>query len=297
MVHSLLRQSRPLTLNLSAILACQRQTRFYSVPAPSAQAFLEPSSASVPGITLLTLNRPETKNAISQQMIRELEAAVEQARSDKNTRVLILRSAVPKTFCAGADLKERKSMSMDQVESFLRNLRRTFSAIENLPFPTIAALDGLAMGGGMELALCTDLRVASSTTDKLGLPETRLGIIPGAGGTYRMTKLIGPSKTKDLIFSSRLLNATEAHNLGIIDHLAKEGDATPHSIRLAEAIAVNGPIALRAAKVAIDRGQLMDVESALDWERACYEKCLSSKDRLEGLQAFAEKRKPRYTGE
>jgi methylglutaconyl-CoA hydratase len=112
-----------------------------------------------------------------------------------------------------------------------------------------------------------------------------------------MTKLIGPSKTKDLIFSSRLLNAREAHSLGIVDHIAAEGDATSHSLRLAEAMAVNGPIALRAAKVAIDRGQSMDLESALDWERACYERCLSSRDRLEGLKAFAEKRKPKYTGE
>ena len=112
-----------------------------------------------------------------------------------------------------------------------------------------------------------------------------------------MTRLIGPSRTKDLIFSSRLLNAQEAFSLGIVDHLAKEGDATPHSVKLAEAMAVNGPIALRAAKVAIDRGQLMDIESALDWERACYDKCLGSKDRLEGLQAFAEKRKPKYIGE
>jgi methylglutaconyl-CoA hydratase len=119
-----------------------------------------------------------------------------------------------------------------------------------------------------------------------------------AGGTYRMTRLIGPSRAKDLIFGAKLLNAHEAHSLGIVDHLAKEGeDATSHSLKIAEAMAVNGPIALRAAKVAIDRGQLMDVESALDWERACYERCLSSKDRLEGLQAFAEKRKPKYIGE
>lgn len=112
-----------------------------------------------------------------------------------------------------------------------------------------------------------------------------------------MTRLIGPSRAKDLIFSSRLLTASQAFALGIVDHLVEEGDATGHSIKLAESMAVNGPIALRAAKVAIDRGQLMDVESALDWERACYDRCLRSKDRLEGLQAFAEKRKPKYTGE
>ena len=125
-----------------------------------------------------------------------------------------------------------------------------------------------------------------------------LTVIPlRAGGTYRLTRLIGPSRTKDLIFSARLLNATQAHSLGIVDHVAQSGDAASYAVQKAEEMAVNGPIALRAAKVAIDRGQLMDIESGLDWERACYERCLGSKDRLEGLLAFAEKRKPKYTGE
>jgi methylglutaconyl-CoA hydratase len=161
------------------------------------------------------------------------------------------------------------------------------------------------MGGGMELALCADLRVASTSTDKLGLPETRLGIIPGAGGTYRMSKLIGPSRTKELVFTARLLNGQQAFDMGIVDRLATStgqsqsgnGAAFDMSVQLASAMAQNGPVALRAAKAAIDKAQILDTESALDWERACYERCLRTKDRLEGLKAFAEKRKPQYTGE
>lgn len=153
------------------------------------QAYLEPlpsssSGVEAEGITLLTLNRPEAKNAISQQMLAELEEAIEQVHFDRSTRVLILRSVVPATFCAGADLKERKGMTMAQVERFLAGLRRTFTALERLPVPTMTALDGLAMGGGMELALCTDLRIASPTINNLGLPETRLGIIPGCVTSY-----------------------------------------------------------------------------------------------------------------
>lgn len=154
--------------------------RAYSSATSSAQAFLEPlSGEGGQGITVLTLNRPEAKNAIGVQLLGELEECIEKVHFDRSTRVLIVRSSVPNTFCAGADLKERKSMSVDQVDRFLSSLRRTFTALERLPVPTITALDGLAMGGGMELALCTDLRLSTAKTDKLGLPETRLGIIPG----------------------------------------------------------------------------------------------------------------------
>ncbi|MCO5589609.1 hypothetical protein L7F22_043577 [Adiantum nelumboides] len=290
--------SCPSYVRIARITLPPTNSRTFSSATSSAQAFLEPFSEEEKGITVLTLNRPEAKNAIGVQLLAELEECIERVHFDKSTRVLILRSIVPNTFCAGADLKERKSMSVNQVDRFLSSLRRTFTALEKLPFPTITALDGLAMGGGMELALCTDLRLSTIKTDKLGLPETRLGIIPGAGGTYRMTKLIGSARTKELVFSARMLNGQEAFDLGIVDKLAKaEQTAFDCSIELAKSMAQNGPLALRAAKAAIDKGQLLDTETALDWERACYERCLASKDRLEGLSAFAEKRKPNYTGE
>lgn len=198
-------------------------------------------------------------------------------------------------------------MSQVQVDQFLADLRSAFTGIERLPVPTIAALDGLAMGGGMELALCADLRVAAEDVKGLGLTETKLAIIPGAGGTQRMTRLLGPSRAKDLIYTARLLNSKEAAELGLVDYLASpspskpasadEGSAFQKAVSIAAQIALNGPLAIRAAKLAIDKGAAMDTETGLDFERACYQTLMGSQDRLEGLKAFAEKRKPVYKGE
>ncbi|KDN36698.1 ClpP/crotonase [Tilletiaria anomala UBC 951] len=261
------------------------------------------------GIRTLTLNRPAARNAISRRMLDELLEAVKQVRFDRQARALIIRTSAPGVaFCAGADLKERRKFSPAQVDVFLADLRTAFSGIERLPVPTIAAIDGLAMGGGMELALCADLRIASEDVKGLGLTETKLGIIPGAGGTQRMTRLLGPSRTKDLIYTARLLTAAQAHNLGLVDYLASAnsdnnsddvqcGSAYNKALEIAQQIAKNGPLAVRAAKLAIDKGQAMDTETGLDFERACYNTVMHTKDRLEGLKAFAEKRAPKYIGE
>ncbi|PWN42998.1 ClpP/crotonase [Ceraceosorus guamensis] len=252
-------------------------------------------------ISLLTLDRAPARNAIGVQMLGELEQCVNAVRHD-GTRVLVVRSLVPSTFCAGADLRERKSMSPAEVNDFLLGLRRTFTALEKLEVPSISALDGTALGGGLELALATDVRVAGPGA-KLGLTETRLGIIPGAGGTLRLTRQVGTSRAKDLIFSARILDGRTALEFGLVEHYAPaqdkehEGDeALNLSVQLARSMAANGPLALRAAKAAIDRSLGIDNEAALDWERACYDRLMDSNDRQEGLRAFAEKRAPRYTG-
>lgn len=206
------------TNSLSISTSCTRATRiitdpsigfrtYSSISSSTAQAFLEPLSdgdANSQGISILTLNRPEAKNAIGTQLLTELEECIEKVHFDRSIRVLIVRSIVPNTFCAGADLKERKSMSVIQVDRFLSSLRRTFTALEKLPVPTITALDGLAMGGGMELALCTDLRLSTTKTDKLGLPETRLGIIPGY--VHR-----GRKKANKISYSLTFLNPFSFH--------------------------------------------------------------------------------------
>jgi methylglutaconyl-CoA hydratase len=263
------------------------------------QAFLESlSTDGQKGITCISLNRPSTKNAISLKLLEELDDCVNFLQFDKDTRVVILRSTTPGSFCAGADLAERRTMTPMQVVKFLSDLRSVLGKLENLPMPTIAAIDGPALGGGLEMSLACDLRVAGHDVKKIGLPETSLGIIPGAGGTQRTTRLLGVSKAKDLIFTGRMLPAEDALKLGLVDYVAEQGTtAFDRSVQLAKSISVNAPLALRAAKQAISRAEDLSLETGLDFERATYDVLLKSKDRMEALQAFKEKRKPVFLGE
>ena len=248
------------------------------------------------GIVLLGLDRPAAKNALGRQLLGEFRDALEALKADRGARVVVLHSLVDGVFCAGADLKERATMAQPEVERFVKGLRAAFTALEDLPQPTIAAIEGAALGGGLEMALACDLRVAGGDA-KLGLPETGLAIIPGAGGTQRLPRLIGRSKAKDLIFTGRRLNATAAEALGLVDHAAPAGQVLAKALELAREILPNGPVALRAAKAAINRGLELDREAAMAVERACYAEVIPTKDRLEGLAAFREKRKPVYRGE
>ncbi|KIK67926.1 hypothetical protein GYMLUDRAFT_238110 [Collybiopsis luxurians FD-317 M1] len=270
--------------------------RFNSVLAESRQAFLEPLS-SHPGITCLSLNRPQSAS-IQLGPIQELLESLETAQFDKSIRVLILRSTTPGSFCAGADLIERRSMSQIQVTKFLSDLRTALGRLESLPMPTVAAIDGPALGGGLELGLACDLRIAGHSVTKIGLPETSLGIIPGAGGTQRATRLLGLAKAKDLIFTARMLSATEALEWGLVDYLSSpDSNAFERATQLAAQIAGNAPLALRAAKQAISRSEDLALEPGLDFERASYETLLPTKDRVEALVAFKEKRRPVFKGE
>ncbi|KAH9927167.1 ClpP/crotonase [Epithele typhae] len=274
-----------------------RPSKFGLYAAPVSAAYLEPVTDS-PGVVSLLLNRPKAKNAISLRLLKELQECLDQVRSDKSTRVLVVRSSTPGAFCAGADLVERASMSKAQVDQFLLDLRRALGTLEGLPVPTLAAIDGPALGGGLELGLACDLRIAGHAVTKIGLPEVRLGIIPGAGGTQRLTRLLGLAKAKDLIFTARMLTAREALEYGVVDYVsAPESTAFDRALQLAEQIGANAPLALRAAKQAISRVPEMGFESGLDFERASYEPLLHTKDRLEALQAFREKRAPSFKGE
>ncbi|BGP45559.1 hypothetical protein JCM10450v2_001378 [Rhodotorula kratochvilovae] len=269
-------------------------TRFLSAAPAQPEAQLVRTES---GLTFLELARPAAKNALSVALVDRARALVEDVRFDGVTRALVLRSAVSGAFCAGADLKERKGMSQLEVARFLYNLRRLLGELADLPVPTIAAIDGPALGGGLELALACDLRVAGSTVTKLGLPETRLAIIPGAGGTQRLSRLIGVSRAKDLIYRARVLDAQEALEAGVVNYVASEGQsASEKAEEVVREMLQAGPLALRAAKVAIDVGAEVDLESGLDVERLAYQTILQTEDRLEGLRAFAEKRKPVYQG-
>lgn len=246
-------------------------------------------------IEVWTIDGEARRNAISRAMLRELEDRVSRIPVGPPTRVVILTGAGDKAFCAGADLKERAGMSEAEVRQFLADLRRTFRAIETSDCVFIAALNGVALGGGTELALACDLRIAAPHAE-LGLTEVKLGIIPGGGGTQRLARLCGPGTAKDLILTGRRIGAPEAHALGLVQRIAEPGKLLDTCIALAETIAGNAPIAVGAAKHAIDEGVGLPLDEALALEHRAYERTLGTEDRLEGLRAFAEKRPPRFKG-
>jgi len=190
-------------------------------------------------------------------------------------------------------------MAPEEVGPFVGKLRSLLYDMQKVPFPTIAALDGTAVGGGLEMALGYDIRIAASTA-KMGLVETKLAIIPGAGGTQNLARVVGPSLAKELIFTGRVLDGDKANKIGLVNHVVEQncdGDAAYlRALELAKEIIPQGPIALRMAKQAINHGVEVDLSTGLAFEQACYAQVIPTKDRLEGLKAFKEKRKPKYEG-
>jgi len=247
-----------------------------------------------PGIVEFGINRPVAKNSFSKSLLRSLLSAVDEVKADSNVRCVIIRSLVPGVFSAGADLKERAKLTEDEVVSFVSGLRNGFTQISQLPCPVIAAIDGVALGGGLELALACDIRIASSSS-KLGLVETRLGIIPGAGGTQRLPRLVGPSIAKQLIFTAAVLSGDEALRLGLVNEVSD--NVVERAIEIGERISANGPLAVRRSKTAIDQGMDTALESGLAIEEAQYKAIIPTKDRIEGLAAFRDKRTPQYRGQ
>lgn len=246
-------------------------------------------------IEIWTIDGADRRNAISRAMLRELGEMVGRVSTGRQVRAVIITGAGDKAFCAGADLKERATMSEAEVRAFLDGLRQTFRAIEKSDCTFIAAINGAAFGGGTELALACDLRVAAPAAE-LGLTEVKLGIIPGGGGTQRLSRLIGPGRAKDLILTGRRINAAEAFSVGLVNRLAPEGHLLETAFSLAEAIVENAPIAVSTAKHAINEGMGLELDAALALELRKYEEVLKTEDRLEGLRAFAEKRPPVYKG-
>jgi methylglutaconyl-CoA hydratase len=280
-----------------------------------AEVMLEHLTGAHTGVSVITLNRPSRKNALGKNLLSELRSTVQKLATAPvaESRVVLLKSSVDGVFCAGADLKERLEMTPSEVSSFVMSLRSCFREIQELPQPTIAVVDGSALGGGLELALACDFRIGGSKA-VVGLPETALAIIPGAGGTQRLSRLVGLSMAKKLVFTAERLNPQRALEVGIFDEIAQPGEESGYNQALALASKIlpnvilmlcfvrahsfnQGPIALRAAKMAINKGNEVDIASGFAFEELCYAQVIPTKDRIEGLLAFKEKRKPNYKGE
>ena len=247
------------------------------------------------GVLTLTLNRPEVMNSLNFPLLHALWSHIDSVRFRRDIRVVIITGSGQKAFCSGADLKERATLAPDQVREFIFTIRNLFTSIEQLNKAVIAAVNGIALGGGTELALAADIRIASSNAS-MGLTETRLAIIPGAGGTQRLPRLVGKGKAKELIFTGQRIDAREALKIGLVNKVCELPDLADECRKMADMILETGPIAIEQAKYAINHGMETDIHTGLAIESNAYWVCIPTEDRLEGLAAFREKRKPVYKG-
>jgi len=247
------------------------------------------------GVAELILNDPPRNNVLSATMLEDLRMAVGHLAMDSEVRVVILHGGEGRLFCAGADLKARLAMSDPEVYQTVRAWRSMVDAVESLPMPVIAAIHGACMGGGLELVMGCDLRIAVADT-KIGLPEAQLAIIPGMGGTQRLPRLVGPAKAREMILTAARIDGEQALAVGLVNQVvASRDELLPAARAMAARMCEMGPLALRAAKRAINGGVALAQGLALEWD--CYQSLIPTADRTEALVAFHEKRKPVFRGE
>ncbi|NNG00679.1 MAG: enoyl-CoA hydratase [Desulfobacteraceae bacterium] len=247
------------------------------------------------GVLLITLNRPDVMNSLNFALLHAMRDKIESIRFDPQVRVVIITGSGGKAFCSGADLKERATLSPLQVKEYIHTIRDLFTTVEELNKPVIAAVNGHAFGGGTELALASDIRIASENAT-MGLTETRLAIIPGAGGTQRLPRLVGKGKAKEMIFTGARIGADKALRIGLVNKVCPLENLIEESRTMAALICEAGPIAVEQAKYAINYGMETDLHTGLAIESNAYWVCIPTEDRLEGLAAFREKRKPVFKG-
>ncbi len=247
------------------------------------------------GIAKVTINRPEALNALNTEVYAELSALFTNIEKDREVRVVIIAGSGKKSFVAGTDVAEMQSKTNVTIREIQTLVREVLEKIEKLPRPVIAAINGFALGGGLELAMACDLRIASENA-RLGQPEINLGIIPGGGGTQRLTRLVGIAKAKELVYTGDMVDATTAHNIGLVNKVVPPDDLMAEVERIAQKIAEKGGVALSLAKAAISGGSNMDLSSGLDLEMQCFALCFATEDQKEGMSAFMDKRKPQFKG-
>lgn len=246
-------------------------------------------------IGILTINRPRVLNALDGATLQELDEFLNSFLPHEDLKALIITGAGDKAFVAGADISQMNGMSDREFQEYVGFAHKVYDTIENSPTPTIAAINGYALGGGCELALACDIRIASDRA-KLGFPEVKLGIFPGWGGTQRVTRVLGLGKTKELVFTGDLIDAAEAHRIGLVERVVPHDEVMIEAMKIAVTISKNAPTAVRLAKTAINAGSEMDLQKALLLEKTLVSLCFDSEDRVEGMTAFLEKRPPKFNG-
>lgn len=246
-------------------------------------------------VAYISLNRPEVLNAFNYEMLTELHKIIDSIRINETVRIVVIAGVGEKAFSVGADLKERRTLPNHLVIRNLNKFGEVFNAVEQLPQPTICVLNGHAFGGGLELALACDFRFAAEHV-LLGLTETSLGIIPGAGGTQRLPRIVGETKALELILTAERLTATEALQYGIVTKISSPNQLDEIVSELVTKILRNAPIAIQQAKFAVKQGMKVDLQTGLQIERKAYEVTIPTEDRQEALKAFEEKRKPIFKG-
>ena len=249
-------------------------------------------------VAVVTLNRPDRMNTLGSTMKPDLARAFfELARNDDQVRAVLITGSGDKAFCAGADIKERATDVVRGTEYFVRQkaTHELFRNIEEFEKPVIAAINGVALGGGLEIALCCDLRIAASHA-RFGLPEIKLGVIPAAGGTQRLPRLVGEARAKELILTADLVDAETALRYGLVSRVVPQAELMTAALELSQRIAQHPPLAVRFAKRAINRGLQTDLDSGLEYERYAAAMIVDSEDRIEGMRAFVEKREPQFKG-
>jgi len=248
------------------------------------------------GIAVVTINRPQALNALNEQTLRELQGAFAALADDDAVRVIILTGSGDKAFVAGADIAAMQSLSPLEARRFAKLGHAVMRGIEACPKPVIAAVNGFALGGGCELALSCDIRLAAENA-RFGQPEVNLGIIPGFGGTQRLSRLVGKGLALELILSGDMIDAPEAHRIGLANKVVARGELLETAKALAARIAGKGPYAIRLAKEAVGNGLEMDLDRANQYEAELFTLCFASPDQKEGMQAFLDKRPARFQGQ
>jgi enoyl-CoA hydratase/carnithine racemase len=243
------------------------------------------------GVCLLVLNRPAALNALNTEMARSLVATLEQLSADRGVRVMILTGAGDRAFCAGADLKERRAMSPDQWHAQHETFEQAFAALRDFPKPVFTAVNGVALGGGCEIALNTDFIIAADTA-RFGQPEVKLGIMPGGGGTQHLPRRIPIGLARQLLLTGETIDANTALRAGLVNSVHAPGDLVDAAVRIAAAIAANSPAAVREVRAAVRDGEPLGITDAMRVELEHYVRLVDHPDRYEGISAFNERRSP-----
>lgn len=244
-------------------------------------------------LAILTVNRPQALNALNSETLEELEKAITAIAEDKSIKVLIITGAGEKAFVAGADIAYMRDLTAVEGKLFGELGQRVFRLIEELPIPVIAAVNGFALGGGCELAMACDIRVASENA-KFGQPEVGLGITPGFGGTQRLPRLVGEGMAKEMIYTGDMIDAAEALRIGLVNHVVPQEMLMDYCRKMAGRILSRAPLAVRFSKQAINEGMQTDIDRGLTIEADLFGICFSTEDQKEGMTAFIEKRKPEF---